>query len=546
MNPFLTVCMIVKDEEKVLRRCLESITGIADEIIIADTGSIDRTRDIALEYSNKVFDYKWENDFSKARNFAATKASGEWILVIDADEFVDRDSFFKFKEDLKNSPSNSDILAVQIVNFVGENGKNTSLNYHERLYKNDGTISYYRSIHELLMSKNSEEHRGFSDLQIYHSGYMKNVVDEKDKSKRNLSLLKNKKEKEPVDYYFLGNEYDHLGDLEKAIKYYKKGFQLKDDPNSDWVKKLLLRLVNTLHRAEKDMEAIEIIDSCEKIYPFIVDFKFFRGKIYFENGDLLKSKQVFEEILLKKDELEAEKSSDYLEFLPHKFLGEIYEGENDLHSAVSHYSQALSINDADDYTWMKLIGLLAKHSTLEELAGFLNNNLLTKNNITPQRVINILLGVHNLDAQKLTRSLLGESELSREEQESLLLKNLLLDGNISEVIETLNKKSLPQIQSLLARGIFNIIDFIIVTIETRNIDYQKILYDIKFDTNINNLLNVLFHKKNKKLVELEETFFVSILQQAIVLNWNTVIIHLENKFKYLSIEGNKKIKKLKG
>lgn len=544
MKPFLSVCMIVKNEESVLRRCLESIKGIADEIIIADTGSVDQTKDIALEYTDMVFDYKWEDDFSKARNFASSKASGEWIFVIDADEFVDRDSFIKFKEDLKNNPPDYNILAVQIVNFVGLNGKDTSLNYHERLYKNDGLINYYRSIHELLKHKESKERRGFSDFQIYHSGYMKNIINEKEKSNRNLTLLKKKKEKEPIDYYFLGNEYDQLGDLDKAIKYYQKGFQLKDDLNKDWVKKLLLRLVNTLHKANRNKEALEIIDSCEQIYPYLVDFKFYRGKIYFDEEDYENAKEVFEEILRKKNELKADSSNDFLEYLPYKLLGEIYESENELHLAVHNYSRALSINDADDYVWSKLINLLAKHSPLDELTEFLNNNLLTKNNITPQRVIKILLDVPDLNAQKLTRSLLDEPELSIDEKEALFIKNLCLDGNTNEVVKIIAEKSPSQIYSLLTKGIFTIIDFIILTIELQSQEYQKMLYDIKFDKSINNLFHVLFNKKHKKLDEFEEELFVSILKQANVLGWETVINHLNSKMKYLSLNAKTKLKKI--
>ncbi|WML31550.1 polysaccharide pyruvyl transferase family protein [Neobacillus sp. OS1-32] len=545
MKPFLSVCMIVKDEEKVIKRCLESIVGIADEIIIADTGSSDSTKNIAVTYTDKVYDYKWEDDFSKARNFAASKAKGEWIFAIDADEYVDRNSFFAFKEELKNNPQNYNILVVQIVNFVGVNGNNTELNYHERVYKNDGFISYFRSIHELLKHKESKESRGFSGLQIFHSGYMGNIVKEKEKSKRNLTLLKNKKDKEPIDYYYLGSEYDQLGDLDKAIKNYKKGFQLKEDHNRVWIKKLLLRLVDTLHRADRDNEAIEIIDSCEEIYPYIVDFKFYRGKIFFDNGDFIHSKRVFEDILRKKNELKADTSNDFLEYLPHKFLGEIYESANELHLAVHHYSRALSINNADDYEWSKLINLLAKHSSLEELTEFMNNKLLTRHNITPQEVIKILLDVPDLNVQKLTRSILDEPELSTGEKEALFIKNLCLDGNINEVSKKLGEKSPSQIYSLLTKGIFSLIDFIIFTIETENQGYQKFLYEIKFDQNIGNLLNLLFNKKHKKLGEFEEELFISILKQANVLAWETVINQLNHKIKYLSVDAKVKIKKMK-
>jgi len=81
--------MIVKDEERFLRSCLDSVKDIADEIIIVDTGSTDRTKDIAARSRAKVFDFKWNNDFSAARNFSLKKATSNWVLVMDADEMLD-------------------------------------------------------------------------------------------------------------------------------------------------------------------------------------------------------------------------------------------------------------------------------------------------------------------------------------------------------------------------------------------------------------------------------------------------------------------------
>ncbi|SHF90477.1 glycosyltransferase [Ornithinibacillus halophilus] len=543
MSVFLSVCMIVKDEEKVLKRCLESVIGIADEIIIVDTGSVDKTKGIALEYTEKVFDYIWEDDFSKARNFAASKANGEWIFAIDADEFVDRDSFSELKKDLMEKPPVYNILAVQIVNFVGINGKNTSLNFHERIYRNDGKISYYRSIHELLEHKDSMENRGVSEFQIFHSGYMKSVVEEKEKQKRNLTILINKKEKEPIDYYFIGNEYHQSEELDKAIKYYQKGFKLKSDFSLDWVKKLLLKLVDSLHRTKRDNDALDIIETCENIYYYLVDFKFYKGIIYFKKRDFIKSKGIFQEILRRKDEYKADSSEDFLEFLPRRFLGEIYETEGQLQVAVQHYSKALSINDADDYVWMRLINLLAEHSTLEELTDFLNNNLLNKKSITPQRVIKILLDVPNINVQKLTRSLLEESEFSSVEKEALYIKNLQLDRLNDDIVEILEKKSSNEIVSVLSKGIFNVIDFILLSMEMNIDKYQRVLETIKFDSPIVNLLNMVFNKKNKRLSALEEELFISILKQASVLKLDEVVDFLYTKIRYLSKESKIKIKK---
>lgn len=541
MNTFLSVCMIVKNEEKVLRRCLESIVGIADEIIIADTGSNDKTKNIALEFTDQVFDYIWEDDFSKARNFVGSKASGDWILVIDADEYVDRESFTVFKQDLFNKPPSDNILAVKIVNFVGINGKDTTLNYHERLYKNNGLINYYRSIHELLVHKDSMEKRGFSDLIIYHSGYMKDVVKEKEKSKRNLSLLLNKKVKEPIDYYFIGNEYDQLGILDKAINNYQKGFKLSDNINRDWVKKLLLRLVHALHKAKRNNEALEIAESCEKIFVDLVDFKYYKGQIYFDTKEYNKAKLVFEEILLLRGKLKADSSIDFLELLPNKILGQIYEIEKEFHKAVQHYTSALSINDADEYIWARLINLLANHSSLEELSGFLNNNLLNKKNMTPVRVIKILLSVPNLNVQKLTRSFLNELELSQIEIEALLLKNLQLDGCIEDIKEILNKKSSNEIIALVSIGIFNIIDFIIFSLEIEEESYKKIIFDIKFDNSLNNLLVMLFKGENRKLSEFQQEFFIILYKQSYVLHRIKILEKLDRKFNYLTSDTKDKL-----
>ena len=85
----VSLCMIVKNEERILQRCLDSLTGLMDEIIIVDTGSTDATREIAAKYTDQVYDFAWVNDFSAARNFAFSKASKEYIYSADADEVLD-------------------------------------------------------------------------------------------------------------------------------------------------------------------------------------------------------------------------------------------------------------------------------------------------------------------------------------------------------------------------------------------------------------------------------------------------------------------------
>ena len=92
----ISLCMIVKNEERILARCLDSLKGIAEEIIIVDTGSTDRTKEIAARYTDHIYDFTWVDDFSAARNFAFSKATKEYIYSADADEVLDEENRQRF------------------------------------------------------------------------------------------------------------------------------------------------------------------------------------------------------------------------------------------------------------------------------------------------------------------------------------------------------------------------------------------------------------------------------------------------------------------
>lgn len=94
----ISLSMIIKDEEKLIRRCLESVKDFVDEIVIVDTGSQDKSLEIITEYTDKIYNYKWNGDFSSARNYCLSKCNFDWILVMDADEFLDNQSILKIRE----------------------------------------------------------------------------------------------------------------------------------------------------------------------------------------------------------------------------------------------------------------------------------------------------------------------------------------------------------------------------------------------------------------------------------------------------------------
>ena len=122
----LSLCMIVKNESKVLARCLDSIADLMDEIIIVDTGSTDNTKEIARKYTDKIYDFEWMYDFSAARNFAFSKATKEYIYTADADEVIDEKNREKFR--MLKQVLLPEIEIVQM-NYITDMKYNTTENF---------------------------------------------------------------------------------------------------------------------------------------------------------------------------------------------------------------------------------------------------------------------------------------------------------------------------------------------------------------------------------------------------------------------------------
>ena len=145
----VSICMIVKNEEEVLARCLDSIKDLAEEIIIVDTGSTDRTKEIAAKYTDKIYDFSWINDFSAARNYSFSKATMDYIYVADADEVMDEENQRRFR-DLKQCI----MPEIEIVQMKYKNQLtfNTTYNFDEeyrpKLYKRIRTFKWEEAIHE--------------------------------------------------------------------------------------------------------------------------------------------------------------------------------------------------------------------------------------------------------------------------------------------------------------------------------------------------------------------------------------------------------------
>ena len=130
----LSVCLIVKDEDEVLERCLNCACQFADEIVVVDTGSKDKTIEIAKMFTNRVYSFKWENDFSKARNFSFSKATKDYVMWLDADDIITNENIEKIKK-LKQTTNPKDVYMLKYEIAFDEANNPTFTYFRERILR---------------------------------------------------------------------------------------------------------------------------------------------------------------------------------------------------------------------------------------------------------------------------------------------------------------------------------------------------------------------------------------------------------------------------
>ncbi len=209
-NHRISVVMIVKNEEAMLARCLESVKG-ADEIIVVDTGSIDKTKEIAKNLADKVYDFKWIDDFAAARNFALSKATGDWVLSIDADEMLDSNGIENIRKMLFTEKQ-----AIGIRMHCG------TTSYHvPRLFRNIPGIRWVGKIHETIQVNGFDR----SDIGITYGSSPAHLLDP-DRNIRILEIAHDEDPKNTRAMYYLAREYAYRKEWEKAEEVFEKYVQL--------------------------------------------------------------------------------------------------------------------------------------------------------------------------------------------------------------------------------------------------------------------------------------------------------------------------------
>lgn len=225
--PTLSLCMIVRDEQEVIHRCLSSVASLVDEIIIADTGSVDDTVSICRQFTPHIYSFGWQQDFAIARNYAFSKATGDYILWLDADDVIDPE-YHHALLDLKTRLS-ADVYFLPYNYSQDEYGQSTCTLYRERIVRNDGTFEWKYPVHEVI--HNTHGRPGIHEnIPVRHARTQSGIEQDKD---RNLGILQHAVQLEAFSHdariwYYLGRELHDHQRLREAIAAFEHYLRFPD------------------------------------------------------------------------------------------------------------------------------------------------------------------------------------------------------------------------------------------------------------------------------------------------------------------------------
>lgn len=245
----LSVCLIVKNEEKVIRRCLECVKKVADEIVITDTSSTDDTKSICKEYTDKIYDFEWNYDFSKARNFCISHASGDYVMWIDADDVIYEEDIRLINE-IKKEEKPFDTYMLEYVLSEDEKGNPEFYFYRERIMKKCARLKFNGFIHEVVTPFGSIAYR---KARIRHK-----KIGCGDPT-RNLNIYERHlscgEKLDARNTYYYAKELYYNGKYEKCVKYLNDYLKMNDRFAPDEID-----CYKTLSRCESDdLKALNLL-----------------------------------------------------------------------------------------------------------------------------------------------------------------------------------------------------------------------------------------------------------------------------------------------
>ena len=266
----LSICLIVKNEERFIAQCLKSVRDVAQQIVVVDTGSTDRTVEIAKEFGAEVHSFTWCDDFSAARNAALEHATGDWVLALDADEELSA----KDQDSLRKAMSDASVMAWRLP-IVDIGREKDGCSYVPRLFRNGPGLFYLGRVHEQVFSSIEVRRlewgleNKIGNATLIHHGYTQELVRDRNKIERNLKLLEKAVEELPDEPHLLMNlglELARSGREAEAFARYREAFEsMSSKPAAEIVpelrESLLSQYCTRLTAAKNVAETVRVLTS---------------------------------------------------------------------------------------------------------------------------------------------------------------------------------------------------------------------------------------------------------------------------------------------
>ena len=291
MNLPISVCIIAKNEEKHIAECCKRLVPYGFEIVLVDTGSTDRTVKLAKQYTDRIYHFDWCNDFSAAKNYAMEKASYDWILSIDCDEYIESIDLSVLTTHMESQSTAAGRILIR--NRFTENGQTAYEQVRVSRFVNRRCYHFEGAVHEQLVPFTAPDSTSPAVKYVYdapitvlHVGYDGSEEEMREKSKRNIALLEHELEMQgadPYTYYQLGQSYRKLHNYEKAFYYFDLGLAMDVDPTLDYVQTMVESYGYTLLDLKRNHDALNLLGVYDE-FARRADFVFLMGLIYMNNG----------------------------------------------------------------------------------------------------------------------------------------------------------------------------------------------------------------------------------------------------------------------
>ncbi|MCX5750144.1 MAG: glycosyltransferase [Candidatus Saganbacteria bacterium] len=324
----ISACLIVKNEAEMLKKTLPNLIETLDEVIVVDTGSTDDTVSVVQALGAKVFSFSWCDDFSAARNESLKHAKGEWVLWIDADEYMEKEDLLKIKDLIANNKT-ADGFQFLIYECTPFNPSRQANSYYRtKVFKNFKGFHFERPINEQLMNVSNQNINGtHCELPIYHFGNKLTADKMKEKKQRNVRIFSEAVKEHPNDPHYrlhLADSYNTLEQFTKAVEEYSLAANWFD--SIDLKTRALMGKSRCYYHLGKKEEALCVLEQILELNKNAADALNLKAII------LLEAKQISQaiEILQGVTKLDIPLFSDSVmqveqyTFLPHFLLGNAF------------------------------------------------------------------------------------------------------------------------------------------------------------------------------------------------------------------------------